>query len=83
VSTVAEIELGKRGLPIVHEEYVCPRCDGRGGDPHVKPRQSCLICWGEGTVPAWKPAWSNQHELLVRELLLHHGTPVTKEADDD
>lgn len=79
----AEPKLGDNGLPIVHAEYICPRCKGEGGDPYAKPDQSCLICWGEGRVPAWKPAWSKQHELLVRELLLIHGTPVIAEADDD
>ena len=75
-------ELGDHGRPLVHEHYVCPRCNGRGRDPYVQPRQSCVICWGEGTAPAWEPAWESQHGLLVRELLARYGSPATKMSDE-
>lgn len=66
----------------VYASYKCPRCRGAGGDPVLEPRQSCLICWGEGTVPAWREGWDGQHGTLVREFLHQYGTPIITDEED-
>lgn len=55
--------------------YRCPRCNGRGTDPEAQPRQSCVVCWGEGVVNVYREGWEGQWALAMREMFWAHGTP--------
>ena len=52
--------------------WVCPRCEGSGGDPHLHPPQSCLVCWGQGWINPHKEVWTGQNVKALEGYLGEH-----------